>query len=216
MGFSRQEYWSGLPCPPPRDLPDPGIKPGVSCIAGRFFTVWATREAHALLTCVYFPHPGELWVNYKPCAVGGGQGTWGLPTLSLPSSFIHTLLDFPAQTRTRCGEFLLENVIVHTCGGLWCETLSPVCDFPPLFPLSPVYVFLLLFLLLCFSLILCLPCFQEALSGSSPDNFLKSLCFPPLSYLLTSIFPVSNLSISNFFWVPRFWARPAQDARKAS
>ena len=27
MGFSRQEYWSGLPFPPPEDLPDPGIKP---------------------------------------------------------------------------------------------------------------------------------------------------------------------------------------------
>ena len=27
MGFSRQEYWSGLPCPPPGDLSDPGIKP---------------------------------------------------------------------------------------------------------------------------------------------------------------------------------------------
>ena len=27
MGFSRQEYWSGLPCLPPRDLPNPGIKP---------------------------------------------------------------------------------------------------------------------------------------------------------------------------------------------
>ena len=27
MGFSRPEYWSGLPCPPPEDLPDPGIKP---------------------------------------------------------------------------------------------------------------------------------------------------------------------------------------------
>ena len=26
MGFSRQEYWSGLPFPSPRDLPDPGIK----------------------------------------------------------------------------------------------------------------------------------------------------------------------------------------------
>jgi len=25
--FFRQEYWSGLPCPPPGDLPDPGIKP---------------------------------------------------------------------------------------------------------------------------------------------------------------------------------------------
>jgi len=27
MALSRQEYWSGLPCPPPGDLPDPGIKP---------------------------------------------------------------------------------------------------------------------------------------------------------------------------------------------
>ena len=27
QGFSRQEYWSGLPCPPPGDLPDPGIEP---------------------------------------------------------------------------------------------------------------------------------------------------------------------------------------------
>ena len=26
MGFSRQEYWSGLPFPPPGDLPDPGIE----------------------------------------------------------------------------------------------------------------------------------------------------------------------------------------------
>ena len=26
-GFSRQEYWGGLPCPPPGDLSDPGIKP---------------------------------------------------------------------------------------------------------------------------------------------------------------------------------------------
>ena len=29
MGFSREEYWSGLPCPPPGDLSDPGIKPGL-------------------------------------------------------------------------------------------------------------------------------------------------------------------------------------------
>ena len=28
MGFSRQEYWSGVPFPSPGDLPDPGIKPG--------------------------------------------------------------------------------------------------------------------------------------------------------------------------------------------
>ena len=48
MGFSRQEYWSGLPCPPPGDLPHPGIEP-VSltspAVAGRFFTTRTTWEA---------------------------------------------------------------------------------------------------------------------------------------------------------------------------
>ena len=49
MGFSRQEYWSGLPCPPPGDLLDPGIKPMSSMslvLAGKFFTTSATWEAH--------------------------------------------------------------------------------------------------------------------------------------------------------------------------
>ena len=32
MGFSRQEYWNGLPFPSPEDLPDPGIKPGSSAL----------------------------------------------------------------------------------------------------------------------------------------------------------------------------------------
>ena len=38
MGFSRQEYWSGLSFPPPGDLPDPGIEPVSSALAGGFFT----------------------------------------------------------------------------------------------------------------------------------------------------------------------------------
>ena len=49
MGFSRQEYWSGLPCSPPGDLPDPGIEPEslVSpALAGRFFITSAIWEAH--------------------------------------------------------------------------------------------------------------------------------------------------------------------------
>ena len=33
------------PFPSPRHLPDPGIKPGSTCITGRFFTIWAIREA---------------------------------------------------------------------------------------------------------------------------------------------------------------------------
>ena len=43
-GFPRQEYWSGLPFPPPGDLPNSGIEPGSPALVGRFFTIWATRE----------------------------------------------------------------------------------------------------------------------------------------------------------------------------
>ena len=47
-GFSRQEHWSGLPCPPPGDLPNPGIEstsPTSPALAGGFFTTSATWEA---------------------------------------------------------------------------------------------------------------------------------------------------------------------------
>ena len=48
IGFSRQEYWSGLPYPPPGDLPDPGIKSmslTSPALAAGFFTTSATRKA---------------------------------------------------------------------------------------------------------------------------------------------------------------------------
>ena len=47
IGFSRQEYWSGWPFPPPGDLPNPGIKPTslMSPVwAGGFFTTSTTWE----------------------------------------------------------------------------------------------------------------------------------------------------------------------------
>ena len=49
MGFSRQEYWSGLPFSPPGDLPDPAIEPTSfmsPAFAGMFFTSSTTWEAH--------------------------------------------------------------------------------------------------------------------------------------------------------------------------
>ena len=39
MEFPRQEYWSGLPLPPPGDHPDPGIELESLALAGRFFTI---------------------------------------------------------------------------------------------------------------------------------------------------------------------------------
>ena len=63
MGFSRQEYWSGLPCPPPGDLPDPGIEPmsvASPALAGGFFTTappgkskWSSTQSQKWMT--FFP-----------------------------------------------------------------------------------------------------------------------------------------------------------------
>ena len=48
VGFSRQESWSGLPCPPPGDLPDPGIEPGSPALGVWSFSPWTTREVPPL------------------------------------------------------------------------------------------------------------------------------------------------------------------------
>ena len=56
MEFPGKKYWTGLPFPSPGDRPNPGIEPASlmsHTLAGRFFTVWAPREAHqmGLLLC---------------------------------------------------------------------------------------------------------------------------------------------------------------------
>ena len=53
MGFSRQEYWSGLPCPPSGDLPNPGVefKSLTSAgLAGGFFTTSTPGNLKLILT----------------------------------------------------------------------------------------------------------------------------------------------------------------------
>ena len=53
-GLPRQEYWSGLPFPPPGDLPKPGVEPAsltFPALTGGFFTTCATWEA--LHVCIY-------------------------------------------------------------------------------------------------------------------------------------------------------------------
>ena len=56
-GFSRQEYLSGLPCPPPGDLPIPGIEPTSlmsPALTGEFFTTSATWEVQCSLSTQLF------------------------------------------------------------------------------------------------------------------------------------------------------------------
>ena len=67
MGFSREEHWSGLPCPPPGDLPNPGIKPVslmTPALVSGFFTTSATWETYGSYIYIY------IYMSipcYKPC-----------------------------------------------------------------------------------------------------------------------------------------------------
>ena len=54
MGFSRQEYRSGLPFPPPGDLPDPGIEPKCPALTGGFFTTEPPEKPILLISFIFF------------------------------------------------------------------------------------------------------------------------------------------------------------------
>ena len=60
MEFSRQEYWSGLPCPPPGYLPNPGIELGSftsAALAVRFLTATSTVRVLVAQSCLTLSDP---------------------------------------------------------------------------------------------------------------------------------------------------------------
>ena len=63
MGFSRQEYWSGLPYRPPGDLPDPGIEP-VSLRSPALAGGFKSQPSPVLLPGKF--HGGRSLVGYSP------------------------------------------------------------------------------------------------------------------------------------------------------
>ena len=80
MRFSRQEYWSGLPFPTLRDLPNPGIEPASAALAGRFYT---TREK------AMAPHSSTL--------------AWKIPWMEEPGR-LHAVYGV-AKSRTQLSDF---------------------------------------------------------------------------------------------------------------
>ena len=95
MGFSRQEYWSGLPFPPKGDIPDPGIEHTslvFSALADRFFTTAAPRKP---LRSIHVIENGQvssfLWLSSVPlCVCGVCVCVCVCTTFSLP---IHPLME---------------------------------------------------------------------------------------------------------------------------
>ena len=76
MGFSRQEYWSGLPLPPLGDPPNPGIEPSFpvsSALTGGFFSTESLRKQRTLGTQEKMQGQHMVW----PWRDEGDGGSWG-------------------------------------------------------------------------------------------------------------------------------------------
>ena len=100
ISFSRQEYWNGLPCPPPGDLPNPGITLTShlsSTLTGRFFTTAPpvnqgspdfTSHTLYLIQIAWFPFPHTTGIIWScPSAITYGH-----------SGFFHLCYSNPAHS----------------------------------------------------------------------------------------------------------------------
>ena len=89
MGFSRQEYWSGLPFPPPGALPDSGIKPSFLCLlhwqVGSSPLAPSGKPYIYITTCIWTEEPGGL---YSPWGHKKSDTTEGLPLFVLYDIYI--------------------------------------------------------------------------------------------------------------------------------
>ena len=95
MEFSRQGYWSGLPLPPPGDLPDPGIQPESllsPALAGRFFTTSATWETTIPLLLLLL----NPFSRVRLCATPQTAAHQALPSLGFSRQEHWSGLPFPS------------------------------------------------------------------------------------------------------------------------
>ena len=111
MGFPKQEYWSGLPFPPPGDLPNPGIKPACPALAGRFSTLSRQESLNVVLggpvnsscshqlpvglrlfppDCIVSVPPGLRNWSGSPCPAQCRQEWWVWHLGTVTSPWLHT------------------------------------------------------------------------------------------------------------------------------
>ena len=101
MGFSRQEYWSGLPCPPPGDLPHPGIKP--TSLVSPALQVDSLLLGHQELMRLYWKSGAEVL-----------DGEWGWGRSSCPPrESLSIRRDFRTVTEGGLAGALLSNPQCH-------------------------------------------------------------------------------------------------------
>ena len=116
MGFSRQERWGGLPCPPPGDLPNSRTEPWSlmsPALAGRFFTTRATWSPTSgyfpsfprwLCSCSLLYHTAKMLGDFNILVGNLSRLTFSVPwllSLQWPCLYL-TCLPTPVVVRLRC------------------------------------------------------------------------------------------------------------------
>ena len=104
MEFSRQEYWSGLPCPSPGNLPDPGIKPISPVLTGRFFTHSHQKN----------PKLGIMTHSY----------IWKVCFLLLVAGYIRLKMSFVSNPT------ITELILIFSMTRRWFRVLNPIKEWP--------------------------------------------------------------------------------------
>ena len=119
MGFSRQEYWSGLPCPPPGDLPDPGIEPASLASPalksgslpteppGKPISYLICLSTYLSVSC-WWCFSGESWMIQILCV-------WGGPFSYNTSYFLASLLLKECWLSTPTLECTLSCFVAQSC-----------------------------------------------------------------------------------------------------
>ena len=113
MEFSKQEDWSGLPFPPPRDLPNPGTDPTSPALAGRFLT----DESH----CIYQSSCPSWWVGILSIAHA--------QAVPCHSSDPHPCVTGQVQVLMSLGcPIPLWQPILLICSVVWCKIQGSMKD----------------------------------------------------------------------------------------
>ena len=113
MGFTRQEYWSGLPFPSPGDLPDPGNECPSPVVAGRFFTTEPPRRPNITIYCCCCSVP-------KSC-----------PTLCDPHGLQNTMFPCLSLSPRVCSNLCL---LSQWCHPIISSSVVPFSSCPLSFP----------------------------------------------------------------------------------
>ena len=127
MRFPRQEYWNGLPFPPPGESSWPRDRTQISCIAGRFFTIWATLLVFHKTSLWCQKGWGTLIYSMKAKRNPTWYQVWGLSNWKDGVAFDWNEKDhgknhiyattqkaFLGQIWTHCMEMPIDSKVVHT------------------------------------------------------------------------------------------------------